>query len=204
MGKGNGIGVSRDADARIYFGNPDAASKNTIPLLSGTGKGVRADLHSDTGKSDSIVIRRDIQRFWGKLRGIRLSDTDQVYRAPCRIFHEAAEHGYPHYPSGHGDSVSVGFAEAAIDISAVHSPESIRAAYRGIAGDADGIAIRVAEAVINDPAGDQSLHRGIFYRHRVRICVTGALGHGCAAGDEAAQERASGEAHTAFVSVSFS
>ena len=69
MGKGSGIGVSRDADAQIYFGNPDAASKNTIPLLSGTGKGIRADLHSDTGKSNSIVIRCNIQRFRGKLRG---------------------------------------------------------------------------------------------------------------------------------------
>ena len=66
MGKGNGIGVSRDVDAWIYFGNPDAASKNTITLHAGTGKGVRADLHSDTGKSNSIVIRRDIQRVLGK------------------------------------------------------------------------------------------------------------------------------------------
>ena len=204
MGKGSGIGVSRDIDARIYFTNPDAASENTITLHAGTGKGVRADLHSDTGKSDSIVIRRDIQRFRGKLRGSRFSDTDQVYRAPCPIFHEAAVHGNTHCPSGHGDSVPVGFAGAAIDISAVHSPESIHAAYRGIARDADGIAIRVAEVVINDPAADQPLHRGIFYRHRVRICVTGAPVHGCAASDGAAQGRSSGEAHAAFVSVPFS
>lgn len=135
MGKGSGIGVSRDADARIYFGNPDAASKNTIPLLSGTGKGIRADLHSDTGKSNSIVIRCNIQRFRGKLRGIRLSDTDHVYRDPCRIFHEAAVHGNTHCPSGHGDSVPVGFAGIAVDIPAVHAPEPSHAAYRGIAGE---------------------------------------------------------------------
>lgn len=65
MGKGSGIGVSRDIDARIYFTNPDAASENTITLHAGTGKGVRADLHSDTGKA-TVLLSAETSRGSGE------------------------------------------------------------------------------------------------------------------------------------------